>query len=239
MNITNGSALLNPKATELSIGGLAPLSTCDWPGELAATVFCQGCAWDCPYCQNPGLRPAGAKEQLSWVSVIEFLSGRRGLLDAVVFSGGEPTIQPALLDAVREVRALGFRVGLHTSGMAPEAFAALLPLLDWVGFDVKAPFAAYPHITGVRGSGDKARASLRNLLASGVLYEVRTTVHTKLLSSADMMELRSQLLDLGVENFFVQQFRTQGVFPGRLPHSDGKLPIPSHYGKGFLHFEVR
>ncbi len=212
---------------------------CDWPGELAATVFCQGCAWDCPYCHNPGLRAIQADEVISWASVIDFLSSRRGLLDAVVFSGGEPTLQSTLPDAIGEVRALGFRVGLHTAGMAPERFAALLPSLDWVGFDVKAPFAAYPRITGVERSGDKALESLRGLLASRVLYEVRTTVHPSLLSPADMIELKAQLLDLGVENFVVQQFRPQGVLPGRLSPAAAGLVLPQDYGSGFLRFHTR
>ena len=230
---------MNRRATELRVGGLARLSTCDWPGELAATVFCQGCAWDCPYCHNPGLRALQADETIPWASVIEFLSSRRGLLDAVVFSGGEPTLQSALLDAITEVRKLGFRIGLHSAGIVPGRFAALLPSVDWVGFDVKAPFAAYPRITGVERSGEKALASLRNLLASSIPYEVRTTVHPSLLSPADMLELRSQLLNLGVKNFVVQQFRPQGARPRLLPPASEGLMLPQYYSRGFTRFQVR
>jgi pyruvate formate lyase activating enzyme len=230
---------LNQSATRLKVGGFTRLSTCDWPGELAATVFCQGCAWDCPYCHNPGLRPVTAAGPISWSSVLDFLGSRRNLLDAVIFSGGEPTLQPALLDAIGEVRALGFRVGLHTTGMVPDRFAALLPSLDWVGFDVKAPFAAYPCITGVERSGDKALKSLRSLLASHVPYEVRTTVHPSLLSPTDMLELEAQLIELGVENFVVQQFRMQGVLSGRLPAAVAGLVLPHDYGSGFARFETR
>jgi pyruvate formate lyase activating enzyme len=230
---------LSRSATDLKVGGLTPLSTCDWPGELAATVFCQGCAWDCPYCHNPKLRPLTANALISWHSVIDFLSSRRGLLDAVVFSGGEPTLQPALPDAVREVRGLGFRVGLHTAGMAPERFAALLPLLDWVGFDVKASFLDYSRITGIEQSGDKALEGLRILLASKVPYEVRTTVHSALLSSFDMIELRAQLLGLGVEDFVVQKFRPHGTLHDRLPPGAAAPVLPEDYGSGFLHFNTR
>lgn len=225
--------------TDLKVGGFTRLSTCDWPGELAATVFCQGCAWDCPYCHNPELRSTRSETHVSWPSILEFLAGRRGLLDAVVFSGGEPTLQPALLDAVENVRALGFRVGLHTAGMMPDRFAALLPSLDWVGFDVKAPFAIYPRVTGIERSGDNALKSLRSLLASGIHYEVRTTVHPALLSSIDMIELRAQLLDLGVKNFVLQQFRSQGVLPGRLQPTAAGLVLPQDYGNGFAHFHIR
>lgn len=132
------SASAPPRSAELRVGGLVPLSTCDWPGQLAATLFCQGCPWDCPYCHNPHLREIRAGETLVWRDLMTWLESRRGLLDGVVFSGGEPTLQAALPDAVREVRRLGFRIGLHTAGPYPKRLATLLPWLDWVGFDVKA-----------------------------------------------------------------------------------------------------
>ena len=225
----NGNTSLKPSATELRVGGLARLSTCDWPGELVATVFCQGCAWDCPYCHNPGLHPAQAESSISWLSVLEFLQSRRGLLDGVVFSGGEPTLQSALPDAVQAVRSFGFRVGLHTADMAPERFAFLLPWIDWVGFDVKAPFGAYARITGAEGSGDKALTSLRLLLGCGVAYEVRTTFHPALLSLDEMVELRDQLLSLGVTHYAVQRFRATGIWSDRLPPllEQSQLNLPS------------
>jgi pyruvate formate lyase activating enzyme len=163
------------------------------------------------------------------------------LLDGVVFSGGEPTLQPALLDAIQAVRNLGFRIGLHTAGMAPERFAALLPWIDWVGFDVKAPFSVYSRITGVEQSGEKALASLRLLLASGIQYEVRTTFHPALLTLADMLELRDQLLALGVTNYVIQRFRSAGTQAGRLPHLPERqqLGLPCSYGDSFRQFHVR
>ena len=230
---------MNRKATELRIGGLARLSTCDWPGQLVATIFCQGCAWDCPYCHNPGLRSLQAEDLISWRSIVEFLQSRRSLLDGVVFSGGEPTLQSALLDAVTEVRKLGFRIGLHTAGIVPERLASLLPLLDWVGFDVKAPFAIYPRITGIEGSGDNALESLRSLLVSGIPHEIRTTVHPFLLSPTDLLELRDQLLYLGIENFVVQQFSPRGTLSGRLPSVSEYPIVPQNLGSDFLCFRVR
>jgi pyruvate formate lyase activating enzyme len=237
----SATASVKPNSTELSVGGLAPLSTCDWPGELVATVFCQGCGWDCAYCHNPHLRPMRAELQLSWETTLTFLESRQGLLDGVVFSGGEPTLQPALFDAVRAVRNLGFRIGLHTAGMVPEHFRAVLPLLDWVGFDVKAPFNAYSRITGVERSGDRAAASLRMLLDSGVAYEVRTTLHTGLMSSAEMLELRDELLSLGVRDYAVQFFRSAGANSDRLPPfvAQPQGSLPRGYGGGFHHFQIR
>lgn len=230
--------MLKPSATNLRVGGLTRLSTCDWPGELAAVVFCQGCVWDCAYCHNPGLRPAQAAEPIAWSTVVRFLASRRGLLDAVVFSGGEPTQQPALLPAIEEVRALGFRIGLHTTGMATERFAQLLPLLDWVGFDVKAPFASYARITGVEHSGDAALVSLKSLLLSNVSYEVRTTLHPALLGTEDILAIEEQLLALGVARFAIQRFRPHGTRGGRLRAAAG-FSLPPAYGSRFPHFEVR
>lgn len=196
--------------TDLRIGGLARLSTCDWPGELVATVFCQGCPWDCFYCHNPHLLPVKGEGELSWPEVEDFLDTRRGLLDGVVFSGGEPTLQAALPAAIRTVRAKGFRIGLHTGGPFPDRLAAVLPLVDWVGFDVKAPFDRYETITGVSGSGEKARRSLGYLLESVVAYDVRTTVDPKLLDGAAMDRLRSELSSLGVRHHRVQACRAIG-----------------------------
>lgn len=201
---------MKPTVTELRVGGLQRWSTCDWPGELAATVFCQGCSWACPYCHNPHLRSAGGDEAISWLDVCAFLEGRRGLLDGVVFSGGEPLLQAALIDAITETRALGFRVGLHTAGSAPERFSRVLPLVDWVGFDIKAPFAEYDRITHVTGSAVAAMKSLHLLLRSGVAYQIRTTVHPLLLDDAAMARLNADLASLGVGPTHIQRFRAQG-----------------------------
>ena len=230
---------MNRSATDLKVGGLTRLSTCDWPGQLAATIFCQGCVWDCPYCHNPGLRPSQSDQLISWSSILDFLRSRTSLLDAVVFSGGEPLLQPAISDAIAEVRKLGFRVGLHTTGMAPERFAALLPQLDWVGFDVKAPSAASSRITGVERSGEKTLASLKALIVSRVPYEVRTTLHPALLNLDDLLRLKRELLAEGVTNFVMQRFRAQGSRADRLPAMYAAPDLPANFGHGFLRFQMR
>lgn len=201
--------------TELRIGGLARWSSCDWPGQLVATVFLQGCPWRCRYCHNPHLLPARGDTDITWPEVRAFLERRRGLLDGVVFSGGEPLIQAALPEAMDAVRALGFRIGLHTSGAVPERLAALLALVDWVGFDVKAPFADYARITGIAGSGEAARLSLTHLLDSGVACDVRTTVHPALLDDDALARLADDLAVLGVTTR-LQPFRASGCIDAEL-----------------------
>ena len=194
----------------LRVGGLTPLSATDYPERLSAVVFCQGCPWRCGYCHNPHLLPARGAAELHWRDVIAFLERRIGLLDAVVFSGGEPLAQAGLPSAMRAVSAMGFAVGLHTGGAYPQRFAAVLPLVDWVGFDVKAAFADYPRVTGVGRSGNPARASALRLLASGVAHEFRTTVHPRQHTPESLATLADHLAQLGVRRYALQAFCASG-----------------------------
>lgn len=198
------------RAPPLRVGGLIPCSATDWPGQLAAVVFCQGCPWRCGYCHNPHLLPARGASEIAWDNVLALLRRRIGLLDAVVFSGGEPLAQGALGEAMRAVRALGFRVGLHTGGAYPARLAEVLPLVDWVGFDFKAPSGDYSAITGVRGSGEKALASARLLIASGVAHEFRTTVHPRWHDQRTLARLTDQLAAVGARRYVLQPFRAEG-----------------------------
>ena len=200
----------------LRVAGLTPLSTTDFPGQLAAVVFVQGCPWRCRYCHNPELQARLEAPAMSWPSVLDFLDRRSGLLDAVVFCGGEPTVDRHLGSAINQVRERGFKVGLHTGGAYPDRLRALLPKIDWVGFDVKAPFADYARTTGVRTSGANAQESLNHLLASGTAYEVRTTCHPALLSSAKLSSMAASLQRQGVEKFALQEFRSDGCVDGVL-----------------------
>ncbi len=198
-------------ADALRIGGVQAFTTIDYPGAFAAVVFLQGCAWRCVYCHNPHLQSrqaaAGAPR---WAGLREWLATRRGLLDAVVFSGGEPTLDPALPAAMAALRELGFKVGLHTAGMAPRRLRALLPRVDWVGLDVKAPLddaALYQRITGVRGAAAAVRLSLAALQEAGVAFECRTTVEPSLLPPTAVRAVGHQLAAAGVVRHVLQPCR--------------------------------
>lgn len=213
------SALISPSAvaspvwpTEpaLKVGGFTPFTATDYPGKLAAVVFVQGCPWRCAYCHNPHLQTRTAASPVSWDRVTARLRRRVGLIDAVVFSGGEPTIDPGLAPAMREVRALGFGVGLHTAGTYPRRLAEVLPLVDWVGMDIKAGFDAYDAVTRITDSARHAVASAKQVLASGVAHEFRTTVHPHLHSGSDILALAQTLSDMGVRHYALQQFRATG-----------------------------
>jgi pyruvate formate lyase activating enzyme len=195
----------------LRIGGLTGLSSTDYPGLLSAVVFCQGCPWRCSYCHNPHLLAPRAAQPLAWRAVERFLERRRGLLDAVVFSGGEPTLQSGIADAMQAAKRMGFRIGLHTAGMYPRRLQALLPLTDWIGMDIKAPFAEYAATTGKPNSAGPVMKSMQLIMASGVSHEFRTTVHAALLPAQALLELAQLLAKLGVRNYVLQEYRTQGA----------------------------
>lgn len=202
--------MIRPEA--LAVGGVTPFTTIDFPGRLAAVVFCQGCPWRCAYCHNPHLLSRRQAAMRPWPEVASWLESRRGLLDGVVFSGGEPLLQRRLAAAVGEVRAMGFAVALHTAGAYPQRLQALLPRLDWVGFDVKAPFDGYGAITGVDG-GERARASLAVLIASGTPHEVRCTVDEQLLTVDDLCRMARQLSAMGVSRLMLQARRSDNGHP--------------------------
>jgi len=228
-------------AERLRVGGFTRLTTIDYPGELSAVVFCQGCPWRCRYCQNGDLLDAAAVESLiDWADIRAFLRQRVGLLDAVVFSGGEPTVQTALGAAMREIRAFGYRIGLHTSGAYPERLRPLLPLIDWVGLDIKALPEDYTALTGLPDSGERAWASLALLLEAGVNLEVRTTLMPDW--TPDYLRTLSQrLATKGVRRYVLQACATQRALD---PHLPGYSIMPRELVEAvdlrlFEHLDVR
>ncbi len=193
----------------LEVGGLQPFSTTDWPGRLAAVVFVQGCPWRCSYCHNPALQPRARDDaaEWDWMEVRRFLEHRRGLLDGVVFSGGEPTLDPYLPQAIDEARALGFGIGLHTAGIYAKWLAELLPRLDWIGLDLKASAAGYDELTGARGSALAAQRALELVAGSGVPCEVRTTYSAELQRPDDLLDMARQLREAGIARWVLQRRR--------------------------------
>jgi pyruvate formate lyase activating enzyme len=197
-------------ASALRVGGLARFSSTDWPGRLAAVLFLQSCPWQCGYCQNPHLLPPRGAHEEDWTATLAWLATRRGLLDAVVFSGGEPTAQAALGTGIHAVRALGFAIGLHTGGAYPRRLLEVAKQVDWVGLDIKAPMLAYETVTGVPRSGLAAFASLDLMRKVGVALEVRTTVHPALTPPEMLVTLARELAQMGVTRWVLQAFRATG-----------------------------
>lgn len=188
-------------AAALKIAGFVPFSTVDWPGKLTASVFAQGCPFRCPYCHNHEILNPLSPGQVPWSEVTDLLQRRKGLLDGVVFSGGEAMMQAApprrwqgptkptavqspLGEALAEVKDLGFATGLHFAGAYPRWFGELLEadLVDWVGLDVKAMPGQYDYVTGSPVADRKVEESLAALVRNPqVDYEVRMTLWPGLL----------------------------------------------------------
>lgn len=200
---------------DLQIAGLVPMSTVDWPGKFAASLFLQGCPWACPYCHNSAIIDPRIPGVVAWSALEDLLARRRGLLDGVVFSGGEATRQIALGAAMARVRELGFGVGLHTAGPYPRRLADLLGagLVDWVGIDVKATRGNYEAVSGRVGAGERAWESLGIVLAHPeVDHEVRLTVYPD--GPADGFEVAARAREMGARTFALQQARDMGTPDG-------------------------
>ncbi|WNO08540.1 anaerobic ribonucleoside-triphosphate reductase activating protein [Teredinibacter sp. KSP-S5-2] len=189
--------------TALKVAGLTPLTTIDYPGHLAAVIFCQGCPWRCRYCHNPELQSFKKEGTLTWTQIISWLEKRKDLLDAVVFSGGEPTAQKELPSAIKAVKEMGFKIGIHTAGMYPHKLKEILPMVDWVGLDIKAPQYLYDKITGRKNSSNNVWQSLELLNTSNIEYQVRIT-KAEQLQKTDIHYLRTQLEKNRVKNIVEQ-----------------------------------
>ena len=210
-----GAASRRPRsraADDLVIAGLVPMSTVDWPDHLTATVFLQGCPWNCFYCHNQALIPTRTPGAVAWEEVRALLRRRRGLLDGVVFTGGEALRQDALADAAAEVAEAGFQVGLHTAGAYPRRLHDLVAsgLVDWVGLDIKALPEHYQDVVG-RPGGAKAWESLRVLLEAEVPFEVRTTVVPGDVTADDALEVARRVREAGARVYALQQARGKGT----------------------------
>ena len=162
-------------ADDLVIAGLVPMSTVDWPDHLTATVFLQGCPWNCFYCHNQALIPARTPGQVAWEEVRALLRRRRGLLDGVALTGGEALRQDALADAAREVIDMGFQVGLHTAGPYPRRLRDMIGagLVDWVGLDIKALPEHYGQVVGREGAAARAWAGTASPIARRSCWSYR------------------------------------------------------------------
>lgn len=198
-------------ATDLSIAGIVAISTVDWPEKLSCTLFLQGCPWKCVYCHNHEILDPKTPGKIPFKTVTSLLEKRKGLLDAVVFSGGEATRQEALIPAMKTVKEMGFKVGLHTAGAYPKKLSNLLEYVDWVGVDIKAMPEDYQEIVGRQNSGNKAYESLKIILESQVDYEVRLTVFPNSVTSNKATQIARKCYQMGVANFALQQARQTGA----------------------------
>lgn len=211
------------------IAGLQKMTLLDYPGKVACTVFLQGCNFRCPFCHNSELLGPGAEKLMGEEQFLAFLKGRRGLLDAVCVSGGEPTLTPGLEELLRSVKALGYSVKLDTNGSRPEVLKKLVQqaLVDYVAMDVKNSPERYAQTVGLsRVDLSPVEESLRFLLAGNVGYELRTTVVLPLHNDASIEEMGRWVGAMGKpEKWFLQKFtdRDTVIFSGLEAPKDSQL----------------
>jgi pyruvate formate lyase activating enzyme len=190
----------------MKIGGLQKISLIDYPGRISAIVFTQGCNFRCPYCHNPELvDPAQYGPILSEEEVISFLEKRRGKLDAVTVTGGEPTLQPDLDRFLQEIKGMGYLTKIDTNGSNPDVLERLIRgrLVDYLAMDVKGPLQKYERIANVKVKTAKIRRSIELITASGIEHEFRTTVVRSQLDNEDLIAT-SELLKKGL--YVLQSF---------------------------------
>ena len=200
----------------MKICGLQKLAMVDYPGKLAATVFTGGCNLRCPFCHNAPLVTRVAESPVQpEADVLAFLKTRRGLLDGVVISGGEPLLQEGVADFVRAVKELGFSVKLDTNGTFPDRLQALLEagLVDYVAMDIKNCLPKYPKTTGLRDLDTQPVQDSAALLRAGTVpYEFRTTLVRELHTAADLLSIAHWLE--GSPQYFLQTFVDSGNLVG-------------------------
>ncbi len=196
----------------MKIVALHRSSFVDYPGRVAAVIFTLGCNLNCFYCHNRALVEGSADlVTIPPSKVLGYLRKRRGLLDAVVITGGEPTLQSGLADFIREVRCMDYRVKLDTSGTHPAVLTSLMSagLLDYVAMDIKAPPEKYDSICGVAVDLNAIDQSIDLLMGGSIDYEFRTTVVPQL-TKADILAIGRRIR--GARLYILQQYRRPECF---------------------------
>ena len=203
----------------LRIVGLQKLTLLDYPGKVACTVFLGGCNFRCPFCHNGQLLGFDAHEVMPREDFLAFLKGRKGLLDGVCVTGGEPTLSPDLPEFLGEIKALGFSVKLDTNGSRPEVLRELLEkgLVDYVAMDVKNSPDVYAAAIGTPAPLEALEESLRLLMQGNTPYELRTTVVYGLHTEASVLAMGQWLYKLNgnkkISKIFLQGFVNRDTVP--------------------------
>lgn len=200
------------------IQGLQKTTLLDFPGKVACTVFTGGCNFRCPFCHNASLvTHIETNNIISEEEIFSYLSRRKGILDGVGITGGEPLLQKDIAEFCRKIHALGLLVKLDTNGSFPDRLRALLEegLVDYIAMDIKNCKEAYAETCGLRDMSaelPKIEESIHMIMTSGIPYEFRTTVVRELHSKERLVALAKEIS--GAERFFLQTFTDSGDLIG-------------------------
>ena len=189
----------------MKIAGLQKISLIDYPGKVSTVIFTQGCNFRCGYCHNPQLvLPELFEPVINEKTVFEYLDKRKGKIEGVVVTGGEPTLHNDLAKLIRNIKKQNFLVKLDTNGSNPAVLKNLLNenLLDFVAMDVKAPLKKYSEISGVNIDTESILASIKLIKGSGIKHQFRTTVVRRFSNVNDLLEIK----ELINEKLYIQNF---------------------------------
>lgn len=197
----------------IQIGGLNKNSFIDFPGKIACVIFTKGCNFGCPYCHNPDLADPGRSTGfcLDQVDFFNFLKRRKGLLDGVVISGGEPTLRNNLVSFIREIKGLGYAVKLDTNGSRPQVLRLLINegLIDYIAMDIKTVPDDYVPLIVTNFDAERIKMSASVILASGLPHEFRTTCVAPLIDG-EKIEKIARMVG-GADLYVLQRVRHENV----------------------------
>ncbi len=198
----------------MKITGFQKTSLIDYPGHIVSIIFTQGCSFKCPYCHNSDLISPDSKdkEYFPVEYIYSFISNRKGLIDGISITGGEPTLQPDLYDFITEVKSMGLKIKLDTNGSNPEILEPLLKenLLDYIAMDVKASLFDYEDIINAKININSIIRSISLIQNSAIQYEFRTTVVPGLHDIEQLKEIA--ILLKGSKKYFIQNFKANNTF---------------------------
>ena len=190
----------------MKIGGFQKTSLLDYPKNVSAIVWTVGCNFHCPFCYNKDLVDGNVK-LISEEEIFSFLEKRKGLIDGLVISGGEPLMQKDIVDFITRVKKLGYLIKIDTNGTFPEKLQELIDkkLVDYISMDVKAPKKKYGRLAGAKPDISKIEKSIDIIRNHAPDYEFKTTFAPNLLDKKDIVEIAKWLE--GSKRFYLQQFK--------------------------------
>ena len=197
----------NIQGRKMIIGGFQRFSLIDYPGKICAIIFTQGCNFRCPYCHNRELvNPKLFQEPIDENDIFRFLEKRKGKLDAVEITGGEPTLQPDLIEFMRKIKAMGFLIKLDTNGTNPEVVEKIIKnkLVDYIAMDVKAPLEKYEKVVRAKVDKQKIKEAISLIMNSHIDYEFRTTIIKNILTKEDIIDIAKTIK--GSKLYVLQKF---------------------------------
>jgi len=197
----------------MRMGGFQKMTLIDYPGKIATTVFTVGCSFRCSFCHNPELvlpekfPPLNNMEE----EFFQHLSRRKGKLEGVCITGGEPTIQPDIIEFIKKIRQMGFLVKLDSNGSNPQVLKKIIneKLVDFIAMDIKNCPAGYARAIGLDFDIKKIKKSVKIIMESGINYEFRTTVVPGIHNEADFEKIGKWLK--GAKSYFLQEYRERHI----------------------------